>query len=524
VSELRVVTEALGGSTLANAVAAASAPVDWYPPRPRHAAAWRDRMARIGQERPGWLAALRAAFGTGAAIDRLERTAAAGGVVVTTGQQPGLFGGPIYTWEKALSALALADALERATGVAAAPVFWAATDDADFAEASVTHVAVPGGLDTLRAPDQPAAAGLPMARVPLGDVRPLLERLRRGAGSAANTAAVGAAERAYTAPGATVGGAYLALLRELLEPLGIAVLDASDPAVRRAGAALMRRALVEGAAIDEALADRERALTRAGHPLQVAPVADLTLVFETAPDGTKQRVPRSRATAVAAGASDDALGPNVLLRPVLERSVLPTVAYVAGPGELAYFAQVSAVAAALGVEPPLAVPRWSATIVEPHVRRLLDRLGLDADALRDPHAAETRLARAAMPAPLRDALGAARRVAADAVRAIAAAPGSDALPPTVVDGAATVVGARLARLERRYTAQFKRRETELMRDVSTARAALWPLGSRQERALNFIPLLARHGPALIAAMRSEAGATMERLVGRGGGAGVDAGR
>jgi uncharacterized protein YllA (UPF0747 family) len=209
---------------------------------------------------------------------------------------------------------------------------------------------------------------------------------------------------------------------------------------------------------------------------------------------------------------------------VLERSVLPTVAYVAGPGELAYFAQVSAVAAALGVEPPLAVPRWSATIVEPHVRRLLDRLGLDADALRDPHAAETRLARAAMPAPLRDALGAARRVAADAVRAIAAAPGSDALPPTVVDGAATVVGARLARLERRYTAQFKRREAELMRDVSTARAALWPLGSRQERALNFLPLLARHGPALIAAMRSEADATMERLVGRGGGPGVDAGR
>ena len=92
-----------------------------------------------------WLTPLRHAFDpTGVAADRLE-AAAKGGFVVTVGQQPGLFGGPLYTWWKALSALAFADALQQATGVPVAPVFWAATDDSDFVEASWTAVATPDG-------------------------------------------------------------------------------------------------------------------------------------------------------------------------------------------------------------------------------------------------------------------------------------------------------------------------------------------------------------------------------------------
>ena len=85
----------------------------------------------------------------GAAAARLERVSRQGGVVVTTGQQPGLFGGPLYTWSKAMSALALADELEARTGIPTAAVFWAATDDADFAEAAATVVARSGGVDEL---------------------------------------------------------------------------------------------------------------------------------------------------------------------------------------------------------------------------------------------------------------------------------------------------------------------------------------------------------------------------------------
>jgi hypothetical protein len=77
-----------------------------------------------------------------------------------------------------------------------------------------------------------------------------------------------------------------------------------------------------------------------------------------------------------------------LLRPVIERAILPTVSYIAGPGEIAYFAQVSAVAAALDLDAPMVVPRWSTTIVEPHVSRILSRLGIEESELAEPHRAE----------------------------------------------------------------------------------------------------------------------------------------
>jgi bacillithiol biosynthesis cysteine-adding enzyme BshC len=509
-TDLLIVTEPLGGSPLAAAAVAGTTPAGWYLPRPENAAGWRARAEAARPADASWAARLEPAFG--GLPDRLARTVAAGGVVVTTGQQPGLFGGPVYTWSKAISALALADALERATGVPTAPVFWAATDDADFAEASVTRVAVPGGVDTLRMPS-PGVEAVPMDRVPLGDVRDLLARLRAGAGSAAYEAPLAAAERAYGDRGATVGGAYVQLLRALLGPLGIAVLDAAHPAVRAAGAPLLRRALREAPAVSAALGARERELAAAGYAPQVAAVAGLSLVFQAAPDGGKARVAEASAARAAESAADEALSPNVLLRPVMERAMLPTVAYVAGPGELAYFAQVSAVALALGATPPLAAPRWSGTVLEPHLRRLLARLELDAGALRDPHAAEGRLARAAMPPALAAALAAAREAVARSAAEIAAAAGGDAVPASVVRGWEAGGRTRVDRLERRYLAAVKRREQALMRDVATARGALWPGGVRQERALNLLPMLARQGAPLLDGMRRCADVAMGALVG-----------
>src|SRR4029077_555569 len=100
--------------------------------------------------------------------------------------------------------------------------------------------------------------------------------------------------------------------------------------------------------------------------------------------------------AKVAGDSAVLLSPNVLLRPIVEQAILPTVAYVAGPGELSYFAQTSAVADALGVNRPLALPRWSCTLIEPQVQRLLDTFGITPDALAQPDAFEGVVARAAM--------------------------------------------------------------------------------------------------------------------------------
>jgi bacillithiol synthase len=512
-SDLQVITEPLGGPALSVAAQEGTAPAAWYANRPESVSDWRSRLEETagGSAGSDWATALAPALqASGAAAERI-RVASERGVVITTGQQPGLFGGPIYTLSKAITALALADELEGQSGIPVAPVFWAATDDADFQEARWTKVAVEGGLERLEIQESPPP-GTPMSAVPLGDLGAQIDALQRASGSASFADALRTVRETHR-PAATVGSAYVALLRALLEPLGVAVLDASHPSVRRCGSGILREALRRAPELALALQARTNELRAAAFEPQVVDTPELSLVFG-ARNGIKRRIPVSDAPTIARSADAAALSPNVLLRPVLERAVLPTVAYAAGPAELAYFAQVSAVADALGVERPLAVPRWSCTIVEPHVQRILDRLGVDRTDLLGPQALEGKLARAALPQSVTGALSRLRDTIERVAASLSADPDADSLVPTAaVSGAKGSLLDRLQRLERRYVAAVKRREDQVMRDVATARAYLYPDGARQERELNFIPTLARQGPHLWSMMREAAGTHARTLIG-----------
>ena len=505
----RVLTRPLGASRLAAGAIAGTLPAGWMTPAPRGAAAWKAHAEAVRADfaAQDWHRTLAPAFAaTGAAAARLASVAGGKGIVVTTGQQPGLFGGPLYNWSKALSALALADALQRATGVPTAPVFWAATYDADFAEAAVTFVAHDGEVERLAMP-APQAEGIRMRDLPLGDVGDLASALERAAGAAVDRAPLELLRASY-GPGETVGSAYVKLLRGILEPLGIAVLDGGHPAVMGAGAPLLDRARTEASAVDAALLARDAELAKAGFTPKVQHVKGLSLVFAVE-GGKRRRVP------IAGAPPTGTLEPNVLLRPVMERAILPTAAYLGGPGELAYFAQVSAVAAALRVASPVALPRWAGMIVEPHVARILERYGMTAEDLEDPHAADARLARRQMPPRVEAAIAHYRAALDTASRDLAAALAADRaplVPPPVPEGARRNIAHRLDRLERRLVAAVKHRERDLMHDLAVARASLFPLGKPQERMLNVLPMLARHGTALLELMREAAAAHAARLV------------
>ena len=511
----RVVTEALGGSPLSVAVQTRSLPHAIQPWWPSGVDEWRAHAERRrGAVPSGWLDRLRDAFAaTGEAARRLNRVATARGVVVTTGQQPGLFGGPLYTLSKALSALAFADAIESATGIATAPVFWAATDDADFLEASVTYASNADGLHELMQDNRPDA-GTPMSLAPLGSLAPQLERLREACGSSAHARYFDAARAAYSR-GDTVGGAYLALMRSLLEPLGVAVLDASHASVRDTARPLLLEALSRASAVAEAGTARVAGIRAAGFEPQVEDDRGLSLVF-VMEHGVKRRlsIEEAAAAAAAAAAAPAApLAPNVLLRPVVERELLPTVAYVAGPGELAYFPQADAVSLVLGRDRLVAVPRWSCTVLEPFVERALSRLGVRYQELRDLPAVERRLARASLPQNVtRTWKRLTEQVQASVAELARAVQESSLLPPPVVEGLARSLTHRLSRAERRLLAAAKRRDDATRRDLACAAAALWPRGQRQERMLNFVPMLARGGNELLAEMRSAAAEHARRIV------------
>ncbi len=521
---LDVRREPFGGGALVRAALAGAVDPAWYPDVPNGPEAWSARADAVhAQFRAGaWLELLAPAFdASGAAAAALDRIGGGAGVVVTTGQQPGLFGGPLYTLAKALSAKALAERLEPVIGVPVAPVFWAATDDTDWNEGRRAFVADSDGLRELALGTAPAE-GTPVALAPLGDeVVPLVAQLAAACGTAAYAPVLEAARRAYQ-PGRSAGDAYVMLLRELLAPYGIPVLDASHLATRAAGFQLMRRAMLRSAGIADALAVRTRGIESAGFAPQVRDVAGLSLVFRNGPDGRKRRLRIDEARSIVPLVAPGDLSPNVLLRPVVERGIVPTVAYAAGPGEYAYFAQVSAAADALAVPRPLAVPRWSATVVEPRVARALGGLGLHAADLADPHAAAAALARRLAP----ESLGAAferLRASIDAgVGALADATRSDGdggpalLSERAREGARLQLRGRVARLERRAMAGVKRRHDDAMRRLAGAQGSLRPLGERQERVLSFVPLLARYGPALVEAMLAGARAHADAIVRRGG--------
>src|SRR5262249_37206993 len=145
-------------------------------------------------------------------------------------------------------------------------------------------------------------------------------------------------------------------------------------------------------------------------------------------------------------------------------------------------AQVSAVAQALNTPAPLVLPRWSVTIIEPRVQRILENLGVAPDALVDPHALEGRIARQRLPAETVAALTALRRDLEGNLDTLGRSGGGLVSVP-VIEGLRRSLERKLERLDRRITAAAKRRETELMESIATARGALYPHGSRQERKL-----------------------------------------
>jgi bacillithiol biosynthesis cysteine-adding enzyme BshC len=492
---------------------AGTAPAGWYESLPRDTSSWRERLHSVKGEFTGdWLTKLSPAFAaTGKAKERLDTVASGRGVVVTTGQQPGLFGGPVYTLSKALSALAFADSLQELTGVPVAPVFWAATDDTDFREASSTIVSVPGGAQLLRF-DHPAPLGLAMAAMPLGDVSAQLEALERSAGSASDSAPIELLERFYTSD-ATVGEAYVSFLRELFAPLGIAVIDASHPATRAAAKPVVTKALELAREIADAVTARNREIESAGFAPQVQDVPGLSLVFSSS-SGSRKRIPIKAATKQTT--SDD-LGPNVLLRPVVERAILPTVTYIGGPAEIAYFAQIGPIAEAVGVARPAILPRWSCTIIEPHVEKILEKLYLLPEDFRDPHEVEARIARARLPKAVIEELNAARAALNERLDALSEAVVEVRAPvgAAVTEGLRANLLRRLDRFERRLIAAAKREHSDIMHDIATARGSLYPFGKPQERGLNFVPLLARYGATLRQEMLAEAREHARRLTGAG---------
>jgi bacillithiol biosynthesis cysteine-adding enzyme BshC len=459
----------------------------------------------------------------GSADALAARLALPGALTVTTGQQPALFLGPLYTLHKALSAAALAQLLEERWQRPVIPVFWVAGDDHDWEEARGAHwLDESGQLVTGVLPERdPGAPMTPLWRETLGDgIRAVADRFARGHATAPAAQPIVELLERYFVPGQTLAGANCRMLAELLAPLGVLVLDSTAEPFKRAGAPLLLRALRQHAELSRRLQARGAELREAGHDpgLEHDPVA--TLVMLDGPDGRDRIVSdgagyRLRRAGTSMSLHDleqiaerepQRLSANVLLRPVVESELLNTVGYCAGPGELRYLALASEVFETLGVPRPAAVPRWSGLLVDSYTDRMLARFGLSLEQLRDPARDVLAIAAADRLTPETvAALNDLRR----AVRAQFEVLGREAgtiAPPLArsAEGSERRIEFELSRLERRLVRSLKHRHETELRQLARARTFVLPAGRAQERMFCVAEPLARFGLPLMGAVREAA--------------------
>jgi bacillithiol biosynthesis cysteine-adding enzyme BshC len=497
---------------------------------PASADAWRDAIARA-QRHPRArveLVALLTAQQQGrqappAALAASARLADPASVAIVTGQQAGLFGGPVFTLLKALTAIKLARQIERDHGVPAVPVFWIDAEDHDWDEVSTCGVLDPdNGLKVITAPRPDGANEGPVARVKLDErITATLDELQASLPPTEFTGPLMDRLRAFYAPGAGMSTAFGCWVESLLGPLGLVLYCSADPAAKPLAAPVFLHEL-STAGRTAALANKSGAEMEArGYHAQVTPSADTVALFHLnatrepirlaegganggAAEGgnafviAEQTIPADTLIAEAK-AHPERFSPNVLLRPLVQDTLFPTIAYIGGPSELTYLGQLREVYAHFGIPMPLMYPRISATVLDAGATRFLSRYDLPLGTLQpQDEAALNALLESQLPPSVDAALQEAERTIEARMQAVVAA--VPTIDPTLEGAAKSALGKmthELTALHNKIIQAAKRRDETLRRQFVRARAQAFPGGDPQERAIGFITLINRYGPALV---------------------------
>jgi bacillithiol biosynthesis cysteine-adding enzyme BshC len=443
---------------------------------------------------------------TAASLDALASDDA---LVIVTGQQAGLFGGPLYTLYKALTTCKLARYWSGRLKKPVVPVFYLVSEDHDFAE-----VQGAGYLDTHHQYKKAvyAPSGL-RERMPVGEIlldpgidatmRELTEEIPDGDYKSGIVEMLAAG---YSS-GFSFAEAFSRWYARLLKERGMIFLDPSDPELKRLAAPLFRQELEQKITVQR-MQEVNGRLQEAGYHLQL-PVHPLRPALFLLRDGRHALEEttggyRNLHTGEVLNlpelvALPEQLSPKAALRPLFQDYLLPTLAYVGGPGEIAYWGQLGGIYESFGLPMPLVIPRAGFTLVEGKSRRTLERFDIDvARLLQQPGEALARLREGLLPAHL--SAGFARQKQS-VVKSWPDLEGQIiALDPTLQTPAEKTLQQilhALTQLEQKVERAAELRQATVHAQLGALLEALLPGGVLQERQLNAVPFLCRHGLELI---------------------------
>jgi bacillithiol biosynthesis cysteine-adding enzyme BshC len=459
------------------------------------------------------LADMNAAWGAGSeTLRNIELLREADCVAVVSGQQAGLFSGPLYTIYKALSAVKLAGCLtQRKTK--AVPVFWIATEDHDFIEvAKAEFIARDCRLAQVDVSPELHRENQPVGRVVIDNsIDGVLERLFEQLPSSEFTPDLEALLRDAWAPGRGYGEAFARMITSLVSLHGLVLLDPLDSRLKSLAAPLYAKAALKAHEIAIAIEVRSGRLVETGYHAQVTPSENSFPLFMHDAEGARHALVRTSEGKYGVKNSDVAyaaeevselalsqperFSPNVTLRAVVQDYLLPTIAYYGGAAEIAYFAQTAEVYRLLERPATPILPRPSLTIVESHTGRGLERYGLGLEDLFP--GPESVLARV-----VEEHLGA--QAAQSFVKTEETVNGQlddlreqlRAIDPTLADALETgrrKINYQLEGLRTRFHRAQMARDEAAHRQLIRAFEQLYPHKELQERHINITSLLARHG-------------------------------
>ena len=448
---------------------------------------------------------------------RLERWIAERGVVVTTGQQPGLLGGPLYSLYKGISAVRLAEQLEGLLARPVLPVFWVASEDHDWDEADHTYlIGTENELVRLQVAD-PGHAHRALHRISLGEeLTDVVEQAVQNLPSTDFSARYVDQLREAYKPGTTLADGFAGILSDLLAPLGMCFADAAAPAVKELSGPLLLAELDRAEAHEALLRENADKLESAGFSPQVPILEGAVNLFLEGPEG-RERIYRNgndfelrrshesvSSVEVRERVESDplTLSPNVLLRPVVESTIFPVISYVAGPGEAAYYAQIKRLFEAHGLVMPVICPRHAVTVVEAKVRKKLDKFGLDVESLQRPlHEIVSDIAREEVPEVVQRTLAELKSsVARGSDDLLKAATGIDPTLEGPVTNARNNALAAFQAAERKILQSVKRENEVASSQLEVAQRHLFPDGQPQERMLTPFYYLTRYGSDFVASL------------------------
>ncbi|HEU5235724.1 MAG TPA: bacillithiol biosynthesis cysteine-adding enzyme BshC [Pyrinomonadaceae bacterium] len=449
-------------------------------------------------------------------LDNINRLREVDCIAVVSGQQAGLFGGPLYTVYKALSAVKLAECLAQ-RGIKIVPVFWIATEDHDFAEvAQAGFINRDCMFNTVGIAEQIHTDRLPVGHVTLDQsIETTVQSLLSSLPKTEFTDDLETLLRDSYGPGKKFGDAFAQIMTALLGHKGLILVDPLDLELKKLAAPIYADAADHAHEIAAAIVARSRDLEAAGYHAQVTPTDDCFPLFIHDENGARRALVRnSRGKYHAKGdgqdySADEIAGwtlreperfsPSVNLRSVVQDFLFPTIAYYGGSAEIVYFGQISEVYRILERPVTPILPRFSLTFVEKHTWRALERYGIR----------------------LQDFFGGADHVIAQVVAGYLGQETSAAfehttetfnkeldglqqqlkrVDPTLADAlekGRRKINYQIDGLRTRFNRAQVARDEAVQRQLEHAADLLYPEKTLQERRLNITSLLARHGRYVI---------------------------